>query len=77
VRSTYALHNLQALDFKTYNYILDIDIDFREGKSAEQLYTDIQKIKTLINNACLITIATSPYFIDQTHAIAITKKLLQ
>jgi hypothetical protein len=30
IRSQYALHNMEKLDFQRYNYILDIDVDFRE-----------------------------------------------
>jgi hypothetical protein len=75
IRTETALHSIQKLDFANYNYILDIDIDFREAK--KDVEKDIQIIKNLINNVALVTIATSPYFIDQEEAIKITKKILE
>lgn len=74
IRTDYALHNLKDIDFQKYNYILDIDVDFRVGKEFSS--KDIELIHALIKNSCLITIATSPYFIDQKEAIAIIKKIL-
>lgn len=74
IRTDYALHNIQDLDFQKYNYILDIDIDFRVEKEVTS--ADIEIIQKLIKNSCLITIATSPYFIDQKEAIEIIKKIL-
>jgi hypothetical protein len=53
---------------------LDLDIDFREGKEITQ--DDIKIIQQLISHAEIITIATSPYFIDQKQAIDIINKLL-
>ena len=77
IRSGYALHHMQPLDFLQYNYILDIDIDFWEDKSATERASDIIIIHELIKNVCLITIATSPFFIDQSQAIRIAKQILQ
>jgi len=77
VRSQHTLHNIEALDFHTYNYILDIDVDFREQKTDEEIETDIKIIRKLLDNVCLITIATSPYFMDQKKAIEIIKAILQ
>lgn len=74
IRTDYALHNIQDIDFLKYNYILDIDVDFREQKKVTP--EDVEIIQTLIKNACLITIATSPYFIDQKRAIEIIKEIL-
>ncbi|HBB04278.1 TPA: hypothetical protein DCZ39_05300 [Patescibacteria group bacterium] len=75
IRTDYALHNMQDLDFQKYNYILDIDVDFWVKKEVTS--QDIEIIQKLIKNSCLITIATSPYFIDQKEAIEIIKKILQ
>lgn len=72
IRTDTALHSIEKLDFENYNYILDIDIDFREDKNIEN---DIQIIKNLIKNSAIVTIATSPYFLDQNLAIENTKKL--
>lgn len=75
IRTETALHNIGKLDFQNYNYILDIDIDFRVGKN--DIENDIKIIKNLIKNVSLVTIATSPYFINQEQAIQIAKTILQ
>ena len=78
IRSEYALQLLWASSFKLWaNYILDIDVDFREWKSEDEIESDSKIIQKLIENVCLITIATSPYFIHQKKAIEIVKKILQ
>lgn len=56
------------------NYIIDIDIDFRVDKEITE--EEIGIIRELIQKAQLVTIATSPYFIDQNKAIIIIKKIL-
>lgn len=73
VRTDYTLHNIQNILSPTQNYILDIDIDFRSEKNISN--NDIQIIRSLMQQAQLITIATSPYFIDQQKAIAIIKRI--
>jgi hypothetical protein len=77
IRSEHALHNMEALDFHNYNYILDIDIDFREQKTDKEIKSDFEIIKKLLDKVCLITIATSPYFMDQKKAIEIIKKIVK
>jgi len=77
VRSQHTLDNMEALDFHTYNYILDIDVDFREQKTDEEMEADFKIIRKIVDNACLITIATSPYFMDQKKAIEIIRTILQ
>jgi hypothetical protein len=57
------------------NYILDIDIDFRVDKEITP--EEIHIIRKLMTQVKLVTIATSPYFIDQNKAIEIIKKLLK
>ena len=58
--------------------VLDIDIDVF---SPDMAYIDhdlkLGKIRSYIAAACFITIATSPYFMDQEEAIRIVKELLQ
>lgn len=76
IRSQHALHNMEVLDFHTYNYILDIDVDFWEWKTQQEMESDIKIIRKIVNNACLITIASSPYFMDQKRAIEIIKTIL-
>lgn len=59
------------------NYILDIDLDIF---SDDMAYIDndikIDKIIRYISGAKFITIATSPYFIDQKYTISMLYKLL-
>ena len=76
IRSEHALHNIEKLDFQNYNYILDIDVDFRENKSQQEMQSDFLIIRKLVDSVCLITIATSPYFMNQKKAIEIIKKML-
>jgi hypothetical protein len=58
-------------------YILDIDIDFF---APEMEYISFQEktdfIKKYLTNAAVVTIATSPFFIEQTLAIKYVNKLL-
>lgn len=70
VRTDYALQNLWSYD----NYILDIDADFRLDKELTE--NDSNSIRSLIQKAKLVTIATSPYFMDQQKAIEIVKEIL-
>ena len=77
IRTDYALHNLKPSTFNLQPFILDIDVDFWDGKSQQEMESDFEIIRKLVDNACLITIATSPYFIDQKRAIEIVKQLLQ
>lgn len=75
VRTDYALNELvNPLTRKPENHILDIDIDFRVDKEITE--NDIQIVRELITKAELVTIATSPYFIQQDKAIDIIKRLL-
>lgn len=57
-------------------YVLDIDLDIF-SKDMDYIPYDfrLNKIKDLISNAKVITIATSPYFIEQDYAIKVLKEL--
>lgn len=58
------------------DFILDIDLDFRHPNMwIEEYKQSIQITKNLISQASLVTIATSPYFLDQTLAIKILKDI--
>lgn len=63
-------------NFKTTNKILNIDLDFF---APELDYIDFEKAKHFIREhaktASLITIATSPFFIEQERALKILRKL--
>lgn len=70
------------------NLIVDIDLDYFEGiddvppyirgfKTNEERFDhDIQILKELINKAGVVTISTSPTFINQEKAISIARLLL-
>ena len=74
VRTSFALESIKHQALSIQHYILDIDIDFREGKEITQ--EEIGIIRTLMLRAKLVTIATSPYFIDQKRAITLIQKIL-
>jgi len=74
IRTEHALHHSTI---QQWSIIVDIDVDFWEWKSDQEIESDFEIIRKLVDNACLITIATSPYFMDQKKAIEIIKQLLQ
>lgn len=70
-------YSLLRYERPSYPYILDIDLDFRDpAMSIEQFDQTIQICKLLIQDAQSVTIATSPYFLDQHLAIELLHKLL-
>lgn len=77
IRTNHALHHLDISSFKRLNVIVDIDMDFREDKTDQEIESDFIIIRKLMDKACLITIATSPYFMNQKRAIELIKRLLQ
>ena len=80
IRSISALKNLKIE--KNQNFILDIDLDFclnwidRSIINEESIKILKKKFNEFWNFALCITIATSPYFLNQEVAINILKKLL-
>ena len=72
-------------EYKLLNYeienndlILDIDLDFRAPEmSIEKHEETIEKVKKLISRSRVVTIATSPYFLDQILAINVCCDLLK
>lgn len=69
----------KLLDFQTNedNLILDIDLDFRAPEMSIEKYSDtLGKVKNLISKSRVVTIATSPYFLDQKIALQLCKNLL-
>lgn len=57
--------------------VLDVDVDiFAKEMSREEYDFYIKRIRHYINTASFLTIATSPYFIDQNEAIKIVRELL-
>jgi len=70
----------KLLHFQTYedNLVLDIDLDFRAPEMSIEKYPDsIAKVKNLISKSRVVTIATSPYFLDQNLSIRICNELLK
>lgn len=74
------LSEYKLLDYDISNsdeFILDIDIDFWDKKMSINKHNEtIKKVQELIKKAKIITIATSPFFIDQKKAIKIIKEIL-
>lgn len=67
------------LDFSDLpaEYILDIDLDFWVPEMwIIQFEATIEKIKNLIISARVVTIATSPYFMDQSRALEVLRMIL-
>lgn len=57
-------------------YVLDIDLDiFSKDMDYIPYETKVSKIKDLIKNTKVITIASSPFFIEQEYAIKVLKEL--
>jgi hypothetical protein len=52
-------------------YIIDIDLDFRVPEMGISLDETLPQVQKLMRGASLITIATSPYFLDQQLALDI------
>ena len=58
------------------DYILDIDLDYwDENMGITDFQCTINKVKILAWSARMVTIATSPYFLNQKRAIELVKEL--
>jgi hypothetical protein len=57
-------------------YIVDIDLDFFAPEMGIKLETCLPKLRTLIEKAECVTIATSPYFLEQKKAVEMVKKIM-
>lgn len=76
VDSTYTLDKIEKEVCLTKGYILDIDLDFfSEDMDYIEEYKKISIINKLAKNASLITICTSPFFIDFDRAKSALEKL--
>lgn len=77
VKSESQLLETEIVSLEPQIFILDIDIDFRAPEmSIENFDETIRITRSLIADADLVTIASSPLFIDQQRALAILQKLL-
>ena len=75
INTEYKLLNFQT---ECDNLILDIDLDFRAPEMSIEKYSEtIEKTKNLISKSRVVTIATSPYFLDQILAINVCCDLLK
>lgn len=76
INTEYSLLQFNIKNLTSKTYILDIDLDFRHpDMSIQQFEKTIQITKELIKKAKIITIATSPYFLDQNLALSLLEKL--
>lgn len=67
---------LLCLEKPAYDYIFDIDLDFWEERMGiVNLEATFKKTKNLIQSAKMVTIATSPYFLDQQKALELIESL--
>ena len=58
------------------DYILDIDLDFWDEKMwISDMNWTIKKVKNLIQSAKIITVATSPYFLNQDKALELINSI--
>lgn len=77
INTEYSLLHFDYSTINLSNYILDIDLDFRHpDMSIEQFEKIIQITKELIKKAKIVTIATSPYFLDQNLALQLLHQLI-
>jgi len=82
VKSEFDLFTFDVEEFKAgldgKKLILDIDLDFwAPGMDIEKLDESFEKVKKMMKLADLVTIATSPYFLDQKLAIDLLYKLFE
>lgn len=74
IRSEYTLLHFLIPE---QDYIFDIDLDFwAEEMGIKAFEVTLEKTKNLISSAKLVTIATSPYFLDQSKALELIHQLL-
>ena len=77
VTTEYKILNTDFSSLYVNGFILDVDLDFwHPDMSIEQYKKTISITKELIYRAKIVTIATSPYFLDQHLALQILGDLL-
>lgn len=74
IRSEYGLLHFEKPE---RDYIFDIDLDFwADEMGIEAFESTLEKTKNLIYSSKVVTIATSPYFLDQSKALELIHLLL-
>lgn len=74
IRSDQKLQEMRG--FTGSNMILDLDLDFFLNQTGD-FEQQREIIRYLVDQADVVTIATSPFFMEQAEAISILQKLLQ
>lgn len=69
-------YSLKHLPLPQEPYILDIDLDFRSPEMGNDIKASLPILQKTIQQAECVTIATSPYFLDQRLAIELIRSLL-
>jgi len=65
-----------ALDVRLpQEYVLDLDIDYFAEYNHEVIDELLPRIKEIISHARFVTVASSPFFIEQSRGIDLIKKL--
>ena len=57
------------------SYLLDIDLDFRTPEMGYRFQDHLPYLRILLQHAKAVTVATSPYFLDQGLALKMIKLL--
>ena len=57
------------------SYLLDIDLDFRAPEMGYRFQDHLPYLRVLLQHAKAVTVATSPYFLDQGLALKMIKLL--
>lgn len=76
IKNQYNLEQLSLTHSPASPYWLDIDLDFWAPGMGTDLAKTVPIVRSLMREASLITIATSPYFLDQAYAITLLEQLL-
>jgi hypothetical protein len=63
-------------NFLKESYILDIDLDFWAPEMSIDLQKCLPQLKLIAENAVAVTIATSPYFLEQKKALQMVEEIL-
>ena len=77
LRATSSFAELGTGSDREENYVLDMDLDFFAPEMGVSFLDCLLKLRELMDGAECMTIATSPYFLEQGRAVEMVKKLMQ